>query len=125
MTDDDYTPPAAPLSLSASAGGGIAGLMLGCTLLVSACVLMVFNVLLFSRGLRGLPIELAQIGGLIGTGGVAALGAFAVTLGARSWGAANRSGESAALGAAATAASVVGLVGWLIAGIDLMMILLS
>ena len=124
MLDDDFGPPST-FTLSASVGGGLASLLIGCTLLVSACVLMVFNVILFTRGLANVPIGLAQIGGLIGTGGVAALGVFAVILGARSWGAAGRSGESGALGAAATVASVVGLIGWLIAGIDLMMILLQ
>lgn len=124
MTEDDYLPPASAgaVSLSTNTAAGLAGLLIGCTLLVSACVLMVFNVILFSRGLRGVPIELARVGGAVGVCGVALLGALAVVLGLRSWFGARR-GESSALGIAATAASAVGLVAWLIAGIDLVMIL--
>jgi hypothetical protein len=125
MTDDDFLPPSATqIALSPSAGAGIAGLLIGCTLLVSACMLMVFNVILHTRGLLGVPRDLAQVGGFIGTGVVALLGVFAVVLGIRSWGAA-RKGESRALGIGATAASAVGLIAWLVAGIDLMMILLD
>lgn len=124
MSEDEFLPPptAATLSLSRSTSAGLAGLLIGCTLLVSACVLMVFNVILFSRGMRGVPEELARIGGVIGVLGVALLGALAVLLGLRSWGTARR-GESRALGVAATAAGAAGLIAWLIAGIDLLMIL--
>ncbi|MBN9120905.1 MAG: hypothetical protein J0I06_17430, partial [Planctomycetes bacterium] len=99
MSEDEFLPPptAATLSLSRSTSAGLAGLLIGCTLLVSACVLMVFNVILFSRGMRGVPEELARIGGVIGVLGVALLGALAVLLGLRSWGTARR-GESRALG---------------------------
>jgi hypothetical protein len=122
MTDDEFLPSApTALTLSPGTAAGLAGLLIGCTLLLSACVLMVFNVILFSRGLRGVPIALAQIGGVIGVAGVALLGGLAVVLGLRSW--VSGPGESATLGAAATAASAVGQVAWLIAGIDLLMIL--
>ncbi len=124
MTEDEYMPPASAanaVSFSASAGAGLAGLLIGCTLLISACALMVFNVLLFRGGLRGIPIDLARAGAVVGVLGVALLGVLAVVCGARSCGV--RRGESKALGVAATAAAVVGLVGWLIAGIDLIMIL--
>lgn len=126
MTEDEYLPPGADrgLSLSAATGAGLAGLLIGCTLLLSACVLMVFNVLLFSRGLRGIPIDLARLGGAIGVLGVALLGLLAVVCGVKSW-RGGRTDESTLLGATATAAGVVGLIAWLIAGIDLMMILLQ
>jgi hypothetical protein len=125
MSEDDFLPPSATtpaLSLSKSTSAGLAGLFIGCTLLVSACVLLVFNVILFSRGMRGIPEELARIGGLIGVLGVVLLGALSVLLWLRSWSTARR-GESRALGIAATAASAAGLAAWLIAGIDLLMIL--
>jgi len=124
MGEDDYGIPASgSVSLSPGTGWGLAGLLIGCTLLVSSCALMVFNVLLFSRGLWGIPRDLAQIGGVIGVAGVAALGVLAVAAGARGWSAAARRDESVALGVAGTAAGLVGLVGWLIAGIDLLAIL--
>jgi hypothetical protein len=122
MSEDDFLPPATQLTLSRSVAAGIAGLLIGCTLLVSACVLMVFNVILFTRGLRGIPQGLAQIGAAIGLTGVAFLGLLGVVLGLRSWGA-TRQGESRAMGVAATCAGIAGLIAWLIAAIDLIMIL--
>ena len=124
MNDDDFAPPTVNhLALSTGTAAGLAGLLIGCTLLISACALMVFNVLLFSRGMRGIPRDLAQAGGFIGAVGVAALGLFAVTSGIRGWNAANRNGESIALGIAGTLAGVVGLVAWLIAAIDMLAVL--
>jgi hypothetical protein len=125
MTEDDYLPPSTTsVSLSAGTVAGLAGLLIGCTLIVSACVLMVFNVLLFSRGFGGVPIGLAQFGGVIGVPSVALIGVLAVGFGFKSWGSV-RSGESGVLGAAATAASGAGLVAWLVAGINLLIILFS
>jgi hypothetical protein len=124
VTDDDFGPPSpTQLSLSTGTAAGLAGLLIGCSLLISACALMMFNVVLFSIGMRGIPVGLAQLGGIIGAGGVAILGAFGVASGLRGWSAANRDGESNALGIAGTAAGIVGLIAWIIAGIDLIFIL--
>ena len=124
MSDDDFGPPSTgQLSLSTGTAAGLAGLLIGCTLLVSACALMVFNVILFSLGMRNIPRDLAQLGGLVGAVGVATLGVFAVASGVRGWNAANRNGESNALGIAGTLAGVVGLIAWLIAGIDMLAVL--
>lgn len=92
--------------------------MVGLALLVSACVLEVFNVLLFRGGLRGIPRDPSIVGGFVGCGGVALLGAFAVVQGLRA------SGQSG-FGALAPLAAGAGLVAWLIASINLMMILLA
>jgi hypothetical protein len=125
MTEDDYLPPSTTsVSLSSGTAAGLAGLLIGCALVVSACVLMVFNVLLFGHGFRGIPVGLAQFGGVMGVPSVTLLGVLAVAFGLKSWGSA-RSGESGVLGAAATAASAAGLVAWLVAGINLLIILFS
>jgi len=121
VTDDDFGPPSTDrLALSTGTAAGLAGLLIGCTLLVSACALMVFNVILFSLGMRNIPRDLAQLGALLGAVGVAALGVFAVVSGVRGWSAANRDGEPNALGVAGTLAALVGLVAWLIAAIDML-----
>jgi hypothetical protein len=125
MTDDDYYPlSTTPVTLSRGTSAGIAALVIGCTLLVSACVLMAFNILLFGHGLRGIPVGLAKFGAVLGVGSVAVLGLVAVVLGFRSWGA-TQDGESQALGVAATAAGGAGFVAWGIAGTNLLIILFS
>jgi hypothetical protein len=130
MTDDDFLPPSTtptPVGLSPGTAAGLAALLIGCTLLVSACVLMAFNVILFghfSHGMRGIPMRLSQFGAFTGLMGVLVLGFFGIVLGIRGWSAATK-GEGRALGIAATAASIVGLIAWLIASISLMMILLT
>ena len=125
MSDDDYEPPVSRggLSLSPGVAWGLAALLIGCTLLISSCALMVFNVILFQGGLRGIPRDLAQIGGLVAVVGVAVFGIFAIAFGLRGWSAASRQGEPTAFGIAGTMAAAVGFVGWLIAGIDLLAIL--
>jgi hypothetical protein len=124
MSDDDYEPPSSSaVSLSAGTSWGLAALLIGCTLLISACALMVFNVILFQGGLFGIPRDLARLGGTIGVIGVAVLGLLAVIFGVRGWVAAARRGESVAFGVAGTLAAVVGFVAWAIAGIDLLAIL--
>ncbi len=129
MTDDDYLPPSSststtPISLSPSTGAALSALLIGCALLISACVLMAFNVLLFRGGLRGIPIGLAQFGAVLGIGSIAVLGLVAIVLGIRGWAAA-REGESRAVGVAGTAAGIGGWVAWMIAGINLLIILFS
>ncbi len=124
MTDDDFVPPSSThLSLSPGTAAGLAGLFIGCTLLISACVLMVFNILLFSHGFLDIPRDLAKLGGVIGAAGVTVLGVLGLAFGVRGWSAAQRSGESTILGAAGTVAAGFGLIAWLIAGIDLVFIL--
>lgn len=124
MADDDYgVGGSSGVSLTPGAAGGLSALLVGLALLVSACALMVFNVILFGIGMRGIPVEAARVGGVIGVVGVALLGLLGVVVGIRAWAAAARNRESLALGGLGTAAAVVGLVGWLIAGVDLVLIL--
>jgi hypothetical protein len=125
MTDDEYYPlSTTPVTLSRSTSAGLPALVIGCALLISACVLMAFNILLFAHGPRGIPVTLGQFAAVLGVVSVAGLGLVAAVLGFRSWGAA-RDGEPRALGVAATAAGAGGFVAWMIAGINLLFIVFS
>lgn len=104
---------------------GLASVVIGCTLLVAACVVLVFNVLLFRGGPADIPIGLALAGGLIGTLVVSALGLASLLFGVRGWQQAYAGGSSPGLPIAGVAASVAGLAAWLIAAIDLLVILYS
>jgi hypothetical protein len=110
---------------TSAAQWGLASLLIGCTLLVAACGVLVFNVLLFRTGPAGIPVSLALAGGLIGSLVVTALGAASLMFGMRGWQQASATRSSPALGIAGMTASGAGLVAWLIAAIDLIMILYS
>jgi hypothetical protein len=112
--DDEYRPGPPASARNADLARGLGALLVGLALLISACVLEVFNVVLFRTGFGGIPRDLATLGGFVGCGAVALLGLFAVVQGAR-----------ARFGALAPLAAGVDLVAWLIASINLMMILLG
>ena len=78
-------------------GWGLAGLLIGCTHRLSACTMMVFNVLLFRGGLFGIPLGLAHAVAVMAVLGLSILGAFAVGISLRGWRGANAKGESPAL----------------------------
>jgi hypothetical protein len=120
---DDHDEPTPIPEFWRSAAWGFSALVIGCTLLLSACVLMVFNVILFHGGFQGIPVELSQAVGTVGVIGVALLGLVSLWLGIRGWSMASGGRGSVALGVAGTATSLVGLIAWLIAGGDLLMIL--
>lgn len=102
---------------------GISALAIGCTLLLSACVLMVFNIGLFQHGLANIPLELARGAGIVALAGGMLLGMVSVFFGIRGWRGSGAIGESTGFGVAGTLMSLVGLGAWIIAGVDLLMIL--
>jgi hypothetical protein len=71
---------------------GLASLVIGCTLLLAACIILAFNVLLFRGGPAGIPVGLAFMGGLIGTAALSALGLASFLFGVYGWGQPRRSG---------------------------------
>lgn len=124
MFDEDspLTGPATRVK-STSQSWGISALAIGCTLLLSSCTLMIFNLLLFNQGPLGIPITLARIVGMIAVIGISLLGLASVTFGIRSWRDSASNGDSVGFGVAGTLTSFVGLVAWLIAGGDMLIIL--
>jgi hypothetical protein len=104
---------------------GLASVLIGCTVLVTASVVLVFNVLLFHGGPVGIPTGLALAGGLIATLVVSGLGLAGLSFGVRGWQQAYAEGSSPGLSIAGVGASVTALAAWLIVAIDLVAILLS
>src|SRR5262245_14280849 len=70
---------------TSAAQWGLASLLIGCTVLMAACVTLVFNVLLFRGGPAGIPTDLAFAGGLIGALVVSALGLAGLLFGVVGW----------------------------------------
>src|SRR5438034_741314 len=103
--DDSDDEPVTPSFWNSSAWG-LSALLIGCTLLLSACTLMVFNAILFRAGMFGIPMDLARAAGIIGVIGVAALGLVAVFCGVRGWLTALGGRGAVGFGVAGTAASL-------------------
>jgi hypothetical protein len=114
-----------PVGFGRAAQWGLGSLLIGCTVLLASCVTMVFNVQVFHGGPSGIHTALAFVGGLIGVTAVAALGIASLVFGIRGWQLSYTDRSSPAFGIAGTAASAIGLITWLIAGIDLIAILQS
>jgi hypothetical protein len=114
-------PPQQPLGDAAQ--WGLASLLIGGVLILASCITLVFNVLLWRTGPAGIPIGLAYAGGIIGTVVVLALGIVGIVFGVRGWLRASSDRACAALPVAGTLTSLVGVVTWLVAAIDLLMIL--
>jgi hypothetical protein len=118
-------PPAPFTGFTSAAQWGLASLLIGCTLLVAACVTLVFNILLFRTGRAGIPVAPAFAAGLIGSLAGFALGLASVLFAIWACRQAYAARSSPALGVAGLGASATGLAAWLIAAIDLMAILYS
>jgi hypothetical protein len=104
---------------------GLASVIIGCTLLVAACVVLIQNVLLFRGDPEGTPTALALAAGLIGTLIVSALGVARPVFGIHGWRQPCAAGSAPGLPIAGAGVSAAGLVAWLIAAIDLLVILYS
>jgi len=114
-----------PQPLPDSAQWGFASLLIGGVLLLASCVLLVFNIIFWKAGRGGIPMVFAFAAGLIGVAGVFCLGIASLVFGIWGWQEAYANRHCPALAIAGTFISLVGLAAWLIAGIDLIMILHS
>jgi len=112
-------------SLGGAAQWGLSALVIGCTMMLLSGILLVFNVLLFRGGPAGIPMAFALTGGLIGALVGSALAVAGLAFGIRGWQRAGAERSSPALGIAGVAASTAGLLAWLIAAADLLIILYS
>jgi hypothetical protein len=111
------------IGTASAAQWGLASLLIGCSLLIASCCTLAFNVLLFRGGPAGIDVSLAYAGGLIGVVAVAVLGVASLVFGIVGCQKAYAYRTCPALGLAGLIASAVGLVTWLVAAIDLVMIL--
>ncbi|MFO0969500.1 MAG: hypothetical protein U0793_28415 [Gemmataceae bacterium] len=102
---------------------GLAALAIGCTTIIASFVALVFNVALFRGGPAGIPVTLAFAAGLIGVIAGFLLAVFSIIFGIRGWLHAAAERSTPALAVAGTLASATGLIFWIIAGVDLIMVL--
>jgi len=117
---DDVRP---RVGLSGSVQWGFASLLIGCTVILGSVVTLVFNVALFRGGPAGIPVTLAFGAGVIAVIVGALLAIASIIFGIRGWLHAVAERSTPALAAAGTTASIAGLLFWIIAGVDLIMIL--
>ncbi len=102
---------------------GLASLMVGCAIGLASPITIAASTLIFNHGPQGIPTALAFAGGLIGVIIVAVAAVVSVIVGIIGWQRARAERASLVLPLVGTAASVVGLLVWIIAAIVLLMVL--
>jgi hypothetical protein len=102
---------------------GLASLVIGSVIFLASPVLLAFNTILARGGSYGIPIGLAWTASMIGLIALFALAIASVAFGVRGWIMSRRQRQPVAFGVAGTLMSVAGLLSWLIAGIDLIIVL--
>ncbi|HKD38317.1 MAG TPA: hypothetical protein VKB78_15995 [Pirellulales bacterium] len=104
---------------------GIASMAIGGMIFIASPILLAFNTI-FANGSRyGVPIGLAWTASMIGWSLVLVLAFVSIGIGVYGWTVSRRSGRSVAFGVAGTVMSAAAALGWLIAGIDLILVLAS
>jgi hypothetical protein len=102
---------------------GLASLLIGSVLIVAALITLIFNVMLWQSGPRGLPRLLALIGTLVGLLVVLYLAGFAIRAGLKGRNRPFAELPPSPLATAGVVTSSAAMILWLIVGIDLLMIL--
>ena len=102
---------------------GLASLVIGSVIFLASPVLLTFNTLLAHGGRFGMPMGLVWTASIIGLVVLMSLVIASVAFGIRGWLMSRRQRQPVAFGVAGTLMSVAGLLSWLIAGIDLIIVL--
>jgi hypothetical protein len=110
-------------SFGCGAQWGLASLIIGSVIFLASPVLLAFNTLLAHGGHFGMPMGLVWTASIVGFVALLAMAIAAVVFGVRGWTLSRRMREPLALGIAGTLMSVAALLSWLIAGIDLIIVL--
>jgi hypothetical protein len=110
-------------ALGCGAQWGLASLVIGSVIFLASPVLLAFNTVLAHGGRYGIPMGLAWTASIIGLVALFALAIANVAFGVRGWIMSRRQRQPVAFGVAGTLMSVAALLSWLIAGIDLIIVL--
>jgi hypothetical protein len=104
---------------------GLASLIIGAVLLLDSSIVLVFNTMLWRSGPAGLPIVPALAAALLGLAIVGSLAALGVAMGVRGLRRDGGDRPPSPLAIAGVATGVAAILLWLVAGIDLILILAS
>lgn len=118
-------PVSLPSGLSAGAQWSLASLAIGSMIFVASPILLAFNTIFANGGRYGVPMGLAWTASMIGWSALLILALVSVGFGVYGWTQCRRYGDCVAFGVAGTVMSIAAALGWLIAGIDLIMVLAS
>ena len=102
---------------------GLASLVIGSVIFLASPVLLAFNTLLAHGGRYGMPMGLVWTASIVGFVALLAVAIASIVFGVRGWMLSRRIREPLALGIAGTLMSIAALLSWLIAGIDLIIVL--
>jgi hypothetical protein len=104
---------------------GLASLVIGSVIFLASAVLLAFNTIFAHGGRYGVPMGLAWTASMIGWSALLILAGLNVWFGILGWRLARRDDQSIAFGVAGTLMAGAAVLGWLIAGIDLILVLAS
>ncbi len=118
--------PASPANgLSAGQQWSLAALAIGSVIFVASPILLAFNTILANGNHYGIPMGLAWTASMIGWSAVVIVAFVNLGFGIYGWSQCRYTGHSVAFGVAGTIMSAAGALGWIIAGIDLIIVLAS
>ena len=104
---------------------GLASLVIGSVILLASPVLLAFNTIFAHSGRYGLPLGLAWTASMIGWSALLILAGVNVWFGIHGWRLSRQHNQPVAFGVAGTLMAGAAVLGWLIAGIDLILVLAS
>ncbi len=110
-------------AFGAGAQWGLASLTIGSVIFLASPILLLFNTIFAQGGRAGVPMGAAWTASMIGWSLLLLLAIASIGFGIRGIRLACREGQSLALGVAGTCMSIGGFLSWLIAGIDLIIVL--
>jgi hypothetical protein len=102
---------------------GLASLLIGAVLILAALMTLIFNVLLWQSGPRGMPRMAALIGTVIGLAAVLGLAGFGIVAGLKGRSRTPLNSPPSPLATAGVVTGSTALVLWLLIGFDLLLIL--
>jgi hypothetical protein len=104
---------------------GLASLVIGSVIFLASPVLLAFNTIFAHSGRYGVPMGLAWTASMIGWSALLILAGVNIWFGILGWRLARRDNQPVAFGVAGTLMAGAAVLGWLIAGIDLILVLAS
>ncbi|HZZ74085.1 MAG TPA: hypothetical protein VFE24_17665 [Pirellulales bacterium] len=112
-------------SIGSSLQWGFVSLVIGSVIFMASPVLLLFNTILAHGGRFGIPMGLAWTASMIGLTAILAVAIASLVFGILAWSRSRREQQCVALPVGSVLMNVAALISWIIAGVDLIVVLAS